>query len=67
MGMTLHYIVPETLLRKSAVLTCQEMSGSHTYQRVAKAIDEIHDEFGVRDKVVATVTDNAANFVKGFQ
>lgn len=39
---------------------------THTGQRIAQKIAEVLKEFGVTDKVVNFVTDNAANMVKAF-
>ena len=66
MGMTVHWLLPN-LKRKSAALTCCRFFGSHTYDRIAEVICDVHNchdlEFG---KIVTTVTDNASNFAKAF-
>ncbi|CAD6205972.1 GSCOCG00012682001-RA-CDS [Cotesia congregata] len=67
-GMTVHWIDENTFVRKSYAIACQRFPGSHTHDRVAKMIEEIHQSFGInRDKVVATVTDNGSNFIKAFR
>lgn len=53
--------------RKYCAIACQRFEGSHTYDRVAKIILDIHSSFGLNNKVVATVTDNASNFAKAFE
>lgn len=66
MGMTVHWLLPN-LKRNSAALTCCRFFGSHTYDRIAEVICDVHNchdlEFG---KIVTTVTDNASNFAKAF-
>ena len=36
------------------------MKGSHTFDVLASAIDEIHANYGIRDKVIRTTTDNGS-------
>lgn len=68
MGVTCHWIDPEFLIRKSAALACRRFTGAHTYDRIAELLCDINDEFGLSpSKVIATVTDNGANFVKAFK
>uniref|UniRef100_A0A9J8CTB9 Transposase n=1 Tax=Cyprinus carpio carpio TaxID=630221 RepID=A0A9J8CTB9_CYPCA len=66
MGITCHWIEPETLDRKSAALPCERIRGRHTYDVIAAKVSQIHAEFQIQGKVSATVTDNGSNFVKAF-
>ncbi|CAD6220035.1 GSCOCG00011541001-RA-CDS, partial [Cotesia congregata] len=53
---------------KSYAIACRRFPGIHSYDRVAKMIEEIHQSFEInQDKVVATITDNGSNFVKAFK
>ncbi|XP_060882941.1 uncharacterized protein LOC132954402 [Labrus mixtus] len=67
LGITCHWIEPETLERKSAALACERIRGRHTYDVIATKISEIHGAFQIQGKVTATVTDNGSNFVKAFR
>lgn len=67
LGVTVHWI-STTYERKSAALACRRFKNSHTYERIAKLIQEIHLEFGLTPrKITATVTDNGSNFLKAFK
>ena len=64
-GVTVHWI-DSNFKRQSAALACRRLKGSHTFGLLAGAIDDIHSEYGIRDKVVKTITDNGSNFLKAF-
>jgi len=65
-GVTVHWIDVGTLDRKSACLVLRRLKGSHTYDVIATALNDIHAEYGIRKKVTRTTTDNGANYVKAF-
>ncbi|KAL3981353.1 GON-4-like protein [Sarotherodon galilaeus] len=67
MGVTLHWISRTTLERHKVALACRRIRGRHTYDVIGTEIENIHSSYGLLNKVVATVTDNGSNFVKGFQ
>jgi len=56
LGVTVHWIA--NALRR--------MKGSHTYDVIAAALDDLHAEYGIGRKIVRTTTDNGSNFVKAF-
>jgi hypothetical protein len=66
-GVTAHWIDPNTITRRWAALSCERLQGSHSYNVLAGAINSIHTKFGIAKKVVATTTDNASNFGKAFR
>ena len=66
-GVTAHWIDPNTIKRFWAALSCERLQGSHTYDVLAGALSSIHIKFGIAKKVVSTTTDNASNFVKAFR
>ena len=59
---TAHYILPSWELR-SAVLATTRMTDDHTASNIASTLKETFDDWGIADKIVAVVTDNAANMV----
>ncbi|XP_047675243.1 uncharacterized protein LOC125145657 [Tachysurus fulvidraco] len=65
-GVTAHWIDPDSLKRCSAALACKQLRGSHTFDVLASALNDIHSEFEIREKIVRTTTDNASNFIKAF-
>ena len=65
-GVTAHWIDPQSLKRCSAALACKQLRGSHTFDVLANALNDIHSEFEIRGKIVKTTTDNGSNFIKAF-
>ena len=68
LGMTGHWINNDTLERKSAALGCRRFTGTHSHDKIARAIADVHvhTTFNIEGKVVKTCTDNGANMVKAF-
>ena len=65
-GVTVHWL--DGMERKSAVLACKRILGSHTHENIAKHLEEIIISYGLFDKLGGgCVTDNAANFVASFE
>ncbi len=63
LGMTVHWLDRATLERKSAALACKRFQGSHTYDKIAKTICNVHTTFNIEGKVLKTCTDNGSNMV----
>lgn len=64
LGVTCHWTEEESLER-SAALTCKRLRGSHTFDMLAGALDDVHCQYKIRGKVVRTKTDSGSNFVWG--
>ncbi len=67
LGVTCHWIDPDTRVRKSCVLACSLMEKKHTGDYMAQMLDNIQTKFKIQDSVVRTTTDNGANFVSSFK
>lgn len=68
MGVTAHYLDPTALQRKSVALACTRFPHPHNNERITEQLQLIYATYQIRSsKVVATVTDNASNFVKAFR
>ncbi|KAK0048479.1 hypothetical protein Bpfe_022094 [Biomphalaria pfeifferi] len=67
LGVTAHWINISSLSRESAALACRRFPGSHTYDRIAELLYDVHENFGISNKACLTVTDNGSNFVKAFE
>lgn len=66
-GVTVHWFNPQTMQRSCAALACKQLKGSHTFSTLAGALNDIHTEFNIREKIVRTTTDNGSNFMKAFR
>lgn len=65
-GVTCHWIDEDTFERRSVVLACKHLKGSHTFDVLAGVLDDIHCQYRIRGKVVRTTTDSGSNFIKAF-
>lgn len=69
LGIKIHWIDSITLTRKAACLAVRQIKGKHTYDVLAKAMEEIFDEYDLMsmNKICFTVTDGGSNFIKAFR
>lgn len=67
LGMTVHWIDPRSLKREKAVLGIKEIVVQQRGNYLAKAMMDMHQEFGLSHKVVSTTTDNGSNYVAAFK
>lgn len=65
LGVTLHYI-DQSFKRVSKLVSCARFKGVHSGGNIASELQAIVHEFGLENKVVASVTDNGSNFVRAF-
>lgn len=67
-GVTAHVLNDKDFNRISIVLACTRFPGVHSFNRIAEILHSIHLMYDLPvSKIVATVTDNSANFVKAFK
>ena len=67
LGMTVHWIDPVSLKREKTVLGIKEIVVQQDGTYLAKAMMDLHQEFGLSKKVVSTTTDNGRNYVAAFK
>ncbi len=63
-GITGHYI--ENFILHTIMLACNRFKGRHTADNIQATFEETVSEYGIGQKVLTVVTDNAANMVKAF-
>jgi hypothetical protein len=67
LGVTAHWLDPDTLRRRSAVLAMWRLLKRHTHDVLAAELAAVHNDFGLDvEKIVCTVTDSGSNFIKAF-
>ncbi|KAL7389461.1 hypothetical protein ABVT39_004275 [Epinephelus coioides] len=66
LGVTCHWIDNTSLERHSAALACRLVKGLHMFDVLAAALEEIHSEYHIREKVTRTTTDSGSNFLKDY-
>ncbi|XP_034021188.1 uncharacterized protein LOC117505752 [Thalassophryne amazonica] len=67
LGVTAHWLDPQSMTRRCAALACKQLNGPHTFSALASALNEVHCEFNIQDKITRTTTDNGSNFIKAFK
>jgi len=67
LGITVHWLDNHTLSRKAACLAVRQLKGKHTYDVIAKTLEEIFEEYELQNKICFTVTDSGSNFIKAFR
>ncbi|KAJ0001452.1 hypothetical protein NQD34_006472 [Periophthalmus magnuspinnatus] len=67
LGMTCHWIDPNSLERKSAALGFARLQGRVTYETIAGRIHDIHLAYNIEGKVQTTFTDNGSPFISVFK
>lgn len=67
LGVTAHWFDPQTMQRSCAALACKQLKGPHSFSVLAGALNDVHTEFDIREKIVRTTTDNGSNFLKAFR
>jgi len=66
--MTCHLIDAITYERKSFVLGCKRIIGSHTYLNITETMACMTQKYNIHySKISHTITDNASNFAKAFR
>lgn len=62
LALTAHFI-NDSFQLESILLDCLPIEGSHTSKNLAETIKKITDSYGLSDKILIVVSDNAANIV----
>ena len=67
LGMTVHWVNSTSLKREKAVLGIKEVKVQQTGPYLGTAMMELHQDFGLTNKVVGTTTDNGKNYISAFK
>jgi hypothetical protein len=65
-GITIHYITEEWKL-KHFTLEITQITGSHTGAAICDLINNLLEEFNLKEKILSITTDNGSNMVKACQ
>ena len=66
LGITCHFITSEWEM-KSLLLSCSKLQGRHTGEKIVSEFEEVVSGYGICNKIVAIVTNNASNMKRGFK
>ena len=66
MSLTAHWI-DDQWERKSAILHCAQVAGSHTASKIAEMMTQMVTDWKLKDRLHVCVRDNARNMEKGLQ
>ena len=67
-GVTCHWLGSDDFSHHSVALAFRRFLGTHSYDKIASVLMEIHNEFDLdSSKIVNVVTDNGSNFIKAFK
>ncbi|KAE8737098.1 hypothetical protein FOCC_FOCC017444 [Frankliniella occidentalis] len=68
LGVTAHWINPDTMEREGAALALTRLKGSHTHERLAQAMCKVTQNYNLpTSKITRCSTDSASNFKKAFR
>jgi len=51
MGITIHFVDPETLMMVSSALACRHFKGTHTGEKIGQMLASVFAEFNIESKV----------------
>lgn len=63
---TVHFWNEKKKALETKLLACKELPGSHTALRIRQFVDDVLDEFHIKDKVISCTTDCASNMQAAF-
>ena len=66
LGETVHWF-DENLNRQNECPAIRRIIGSHTHDVLARAMESIHVQYQIVDKISVTTTDSGSNFLKAFK
>ena len=61
MAITIHYISPDNMQFHHHCITTQEVSVAHNAENLANEIEEVLNEWGIRERIYGATTDNTQN------
>ena len=67
LGVTAHFVDPETKKRERYRIACHLFEGAHTGINIAQMLKTVMQEYGFETKVSSIVSDNGSNFLKAIR